>query len=167
MSVNSLPAARTCANLLPLREVRLRYYCGRRLVQAEDLQNQQEAVGIEQELSQVVELHHICRPPSELKDNVGGRRVHSRDILNHFKVRRRMADTAFDVISRCRATSISSNVAGLGGDWSSAARTVSYSQQPGQQLMLITHGKRRLAEIPRLHGVRQPHCLWIPLPGAT
>lgn len=78
-----------------------------------------------------------------------------------------MAETAFDVISRCRATSISSNVAGLGGDWSSAARPVSYSERSGQRLMLVTHGKRRLAEIPRLHAVRQPHCLWTPLPGVT
>lgn len=39
----------------------------------------------------------------------------SRETLNHFNVMSRMADTAFDVISRCRVTSISSNVGGWAG----------------------------------------------------
>ena len=33
-----------------------------------------------------------------------------------------MAETALDVISRCRVTSVSSSVAGFGGAWSSAMR---------------------------------------------
>ena len=52
--------------------------------------------------------------------DIGSR--NSRETLNHFSVRRRIAETAFDVISRCRMTSMSSRAVGGGGGCSSAGQ---------------------------------------------
>jgi len=47
-----------------------------------------------------------------------------RDTLNHFKTSKRIAETAFDVISRCRVTSVSSKVGGTEGTCSGAANYI-------------------------------------------
>ena len=47
----------------------------------------------------MMELHDICDILSDKsRDNKGY--VDSRDTLNHFKINNRIADTAFEVISR-------------------------------------------------------------------
>lgn len=42
-----------------LRCIRLRHYCSGDFLQSKNLQDQQETVGIQQQLPKVMELHHV------------------------------------------------------------------------------------------------------------
>jgi hypothetical protein len=85
--------------LLVLRNVSLVYDNCRHLLQAEHLQDEEQAVRVEQDLAHVVKLHHVC-VPIRLRDRIIGRDVHARETLNHLRERSMMADTALHVISR-------------------------------------------------------------------
>jgi hypothetical protein len=53
---------------------------------------------------------------------------HPREALNHFNVNNKIAETALDVISRCRVTSRSSSVGGGAGGCSGADQTQNHDQ---------------------------------------
>ena len=71
-----------------------------------------------------------------------------------------MAETALDVISRCRVTSVSSSVTGFGGAWSVAAGA-QLLQEHELEKARATHGRPRPVGSLRPQGEARLHSLSI------
>jgi hypothetical protein len=67
----------------------------------------------------------------------------SRETLNHFRVIRIMAETAFDVISRWRTTSISSSVGGWTGGCSGPGAAELIATKHSEPSFLLTQSSQR------------------------
>lgn len=66
-----------------------------------------------------------------------------------------MADTAFEVISRCRVTSISSNVGGgAGASWAACSQEVSK-----RECGLLTHARQLPEGTTRMWRIAEAACL--------
>lgn len=95
-------------------------YERRDLLHAEHLENEEKAVRVDEELREVVELHDVWERPNQSRQLEHSRLGDAREVLNHLRVRMRIAETALDVISRCRRMSMSSRLRSGGGsasDW--------------------------------------------------
>jgi len=112
---------------------------GRHLLHAEHLEDEEQAVRVDEQLREVVEFHDVCEREGESQGLLGegdgeeGEREERGDarlVLNHLRVRMRMADTALDVISRCRRMSQSSRLRSGGG---SARRVGGHNVSTGDE----------------------------------
>lgn len=75
----------------------------RDLLQREHLEYQEKTVRFQKQLAEIMKFHCIWQRSKTFNDSIElamKQTVNSRERLNHFNVKRSMAETALDIISR-------------------------------------------------------------------